>query len=569
MQVLRRLWNRVAVVAILGLCLSIASGVAGCQGKAPSDSSSAKSSTEGAAKVSQAEIEDQLTSALYQLQPDKLGVESQLGDAVSVLNNWWSAVESADLEPTGLTPPPVPLDRVPEPFRPRLQQTTYDLADGTHIRAAYLARAIAFHIADQSDDELDRTVRVFEWVCRNVALAPEDEPLPPLTFYELLIVGRGRPADRAWVFGDVLKQLRIDSVVLQSKSEGSTPAPIVVGVPLDGEVYLFDPQLGLPIPRGDESASPRIARPATLREIREHPDWLKALAPRSDQPYEPTAEQLASATVQAIASPSGWTPRMWNLEQLLPSASLCVLYDAPEALGDAPGLFARIAAAEPAWSAEAIGLWTYPLERDFEFSTLDPQKDPNAIRLAQGALLPFSVPLEERKDADDRLAKELEAHQDWLKDKKGDAPKAKAGNIGPSMYHLRTRTQQLQGQLSDAIAQYVIIRQLSVTAPPDPNWGQVYQHAAQDAFYWSGVAKYEQGQYDEAIVVLADYIKRYRRGRWPGPAGLLLAECHRELGRMPEAIQAVKTAPPDDAYRATTAVLAKRWTEAAKEPRTE
>ncbi|HET6426067.1 MAG TPA: hypothetical protein VFG20_20420 [Planctomycetaceae bacterium] len=52
-----------------------------------------------------AEVEDQLKSGLYQLQPENLGIDSRVEDAVSVLNNWWSAVKSANLEPTGLTPP--------------------------------------------------------------------------------------------------------------------------------------------------------------------------------------------------------------------------------------------------------------------------------------------------------------------------------------------------------------------------------------------------------------------------------------------------------------------------------
>jgi hypothetical protein len=553
MRVLRR-----AVVAVGLAVLALA---AGCWSRSPVGTSSKNRAGGSDTTVQQSEIEDQLKSALYQLQPDKLGIESNLDDAVSVLNNWWSAVETADLEPTGLTPPPIPKDRVPEALGPRLEQKVYDLQDGRHIRAAYLANTIAFNLADQAEQELDRTVRAFEWVCRNVTLVPEDEPQPPLATYEILLVGRGRAADRAWVFGEILKQLRIDSVVMQSQAEGASLGPMLVGVPLDGEVYLFDPQLGLPIPRADDATAARIVRPATLREIREHPEWLKALAPRSDQPYEPTAEQIASARVHAITSPTAWTSRMWNLEQLLPSVSLCVLYEAPAALGDAEGLFDRIAAAEPSWSADAIGVWVYPIQKEAQFVALNPSSDPNAVQLAQAAMLPFAVPLEEKKDADDRLAKEMEAHQDWLRDKKGDAAR-KAGQIGPSLRHLKTRTLQLQGRYSDAIAQFVTIRQLAVMPPPDPNWGQVYQHAAQDAFYWSCVSKHELGEYESAIGSLTEYIKRYRRGRWAGAAGLLIAECHRELGRLPEAIQALKTAPPEDAYRTTTAVLAKRWSEA-------
>jgi tetratricopeptide (TPR) repeat protein len=490
----------------------------------------------------QADIEEQLKSALYQLQPENLNIDSRLDDAVSVLNHWWSAVQAADLEPTGLTPPPIPAERLPEGWLSRLERDTYDLEDGAHVRAAYLARNVANRLADQTEDELERVVRVFEWVCRNVTLAADDDPLPPMTFYELMIVGRGRAADRAWVFGEILKQLKIDAVVLQAREGQAAVGPPIVGVILGDAVYLFDPQLGLPIPRGDEPPSPHIRRPATLREIREHPHWLKALSLRTDQPYEPTGEQLTAAAVQVITSPTSWTRRMWNLEQLLPSEALCSLYDPPAALGDAPGLFTRVAAADPHWTADALQVWTYPLQRQAEFAAVHPQANPQVFRLLQATLLPFEVPFEPKLDE----------------------KKEKVVQIAQTKQQLKTRTLQLQGRYAPAIAGFVGIRQIALSPPPDPAWNPLYQRAAEDAFYWTCVAKYEQGEYESAVATLGDYLKRHTRGgRWVGPAWQLLAECQRELGQLPQAIQALKGATGDEAYRNTNALLARRWSEAS------
>jgi hypothetical protein len=538
LRVLRRPIVLGSVIACLSLSLL---GASGCRrgGSTSQPSVDTPGGTDESSR--QTQIEDQLKSALYQLQPENLGIDAQLEDAVSVLNNWWSAVEAAGLQPTGLTPPDVPADRVPEVLLPRLQKDAYDALDGRHIRSSYLAKVIADRIAGQSDDETERVVRLFEWVCRNIALAPEDEPQPPLTLYELLLVGRGWAVDRAVVFGGLLKQWRLDSVVLTPKDQTDAPGPIVVGVLVDDDVLLFDPQLGLPIPRGDASATARIDRPATLREIREHPDWLKALAARSDQPYEPTAEQIAAARVDAITSVTAWAPRMWKLEQLLPGASLCALYEPPARLGEAPGLFERIAAADPSWEADQIGVWAYPLQREVQFVQLDP----NHAQLMRFVLDPFLVPIEVKFN------------------EKGEVEQRQ-----PTMRHLKTRTLHLLGRTSDAIAQYVSIRQLAVTPLRDPALGQIYQRAAEDALFWSCLCKFDAGEHESAIDSLGDYLRRYRRGgKWVGAAWLLQAECQLALQRLPDAVASAKGSAADEAYRATSAILARRWTEAKEAPK--
>jgi len=526
---MRDLW-RIAAVGIMLVC--------GCRKGTSSGSSSIAAPAAKSTSALHAEIEDQLKSALYQLQPENLGVDARLDDAVSVLNNWWSAAKAAKLEPTGLTPPAIPAGRVPDELRPQLERESFGLEDGLHIRAAFLAKVIADRVGGQSEQELDRVCRTFEWVCRNVVLVSDDEPLPPVTVYELLMLGRGRSADRAWIFGEVLKQNRIDAVAIRAK-EGSNA--LLVGVLLDGQLYLFDPQLGIPIPRGDDPVTMEIRRPATLREVREHPDWLKSLSTRSDQPYEPTAEQLADPQIDAMTSVFGWSPRMWKLEQMLPGESLCVLYEAPDQLGDAPSIFARIAATEMGWESDKIGVWPYPLQRHIQFARI--QGDANARNMLRASFATFSVPLALKQN------------------EKGDKQQ-----LMETMGQLKTRTMQLQGRYSDAIAHYVTSRQLATTQPPDPSLGPIYQRASEDAFYWSCVCKYESGEYDSAVTSLTDYLKRYRRGgNWTGPASLLLAQCHRELHHLSEAVQSLKTSNADDAYRTTLALLAKRWGEAATE----
>ncbi len=509
-------------------------GLTGCPARTPVANTGTTPGAKAAASAQVAEIEDQLKSALYQLQPENMGIDARPEDAVSVLNNWWGAVQAAKLEPTGATPPSIPADRLPETARTELERAVYTLEDARHIRGCYLALDIVGVVTGKTDGDLAKVSQLFDWVCRNVALLNEDEPAPALTFYEIVVLGRGRAQDRTIVFSELLRQLRLDTLVL--RAAGDDPA-WVVGVPLEGAVYLFDFRLGMPLPRGEDRGT---GKPATLAEVLAHPEWLKSLEARSDQPYEPNAEQLQAATVHHVASVIAWAPRHWRLEQLLPGDQLAVLYDPPAALGDTPGAFQRIAAAHPGWTADKIRLDDDVLKASIRFAMAEEAN----IKLIQAAQMSLTVPFEPSRDASPQGMK-----------------------LVPSFRQLKTRTMQLQGRYSDAVANYVTVRQLGVVMPPDPGLAPIYARAAEDAFFWSCVCKFEAGQFPAAADGLNDYLKRYRRGgRWLGGARQLLADSYLALGRTPEAITALKTSIPDDSSRAAVAVELKRLTAKPEAP---
>ncbi len=479
-----------------------------------------------------AEVEDQLKSALYQLQPENLGIDSRIDDAVSVLNNWWSAVKIAELQPTGLTPPAIPEALLPKEVRDLLEKELYDNQDGQHVRGCYFAKQIGEHVAAPTDKELDRIVKVFNWVCRNVVLLSEDETPPRLALYELLVLGRGRALDRAVIFAEILRQLRLDSVLLHPAGALEEDSPWVMGVLLDGKVYLFDLRLGLPIPKGDIPKTARITEPATLEEVLAHPEWLAPLAARSDQPYEPSVEQLKTAQVSVFSPIMGWSPRMWRLEQLLPGDQLCVLYDPPAKLGDAPSVFERVATSFAGKPADQIVRFADPL-LNVAVDAVDAAEINREMQIAQTSMLvPFAVNPDQSTPGGKRVV--------------------------PTQRQLKTRMLQLQGRYADAIAQYVAVRQLGVTPPPEASLALVYARAAEDAFYWSCLSKVDSNQMESATQSLTDYLKRYRRGgRWLVGARQALAECHLARQQTTEAIEALKTTVPDDPARDSTAVQIK------------
>lgn len=508
----------------------------GCQpqaAKAPVADPSAATTESEADRANEGivEIEDQLRSALYQLQPENLNIDSRLDDAVAVLNNWWAAAEASKVIPEGTSSAAIPADRVPAELLSALENEAFDGTDGRHIRACYFAEHIAESLSAGADTDLDRVLRVFEWGCRNLALRSFDQPQLPFTFYEALIVGQMRPEDRAMVLAGILKQLHYDCVVLRPSAELVAGQPWLFGVIVENQVYLFDLALGLPVPQGDRPVAEQFQQPATLAQLKEHPEWLALLSPRADQPYPFTAEDLTHLHVDVITSPRSWTKRMWSIEQLLPGEMLCVLYDPPSAEADRPSLFDRVASAIPGIAANDVGVWSDPIRQEARMAAIDAP----TVRAYQEALIPFIVPVEYQADRETGTQRRVETQR-----------------------QLRIRTEQLLGNRLEALSQYVTIRQLSFTQPPEPPLIPVYQRAADDAFFWSTVCKFELGETETAITQLQDYLKRYRRGgQWIYVARSMLVDAYQKSGNTEELLKIAAVQESDDPYRDRHALLAR------------
>ncbi len=516
----------------LMLAIAVAVPLSGCGSRTkPAEAPTAEEAAKKADETV-SEIEDQLRSALYQLQPENLNIDSRVDDAISVLNNWWAAIEAADLKPSGLAPAEIPADRISPELLARLQHDAFDGIDAQYIRGCYLARRISEQVAPSAASEIERVTEIFNWVCRNVGLRNPDDVAFPTGFYETVVTGRAEAEDRAVAVASILKQLRIDTAII-SGVDSKDDSPWLLGVLLQDQVYLFDTNLGLPVPRGSESGWKAFESPATLAQIQEHPEWLKLLRVNDDEPYGLTADQLKKPRVQAVAFPNSWAPRIWVMEQLLPGENLCVLYDAPAKLDQLPGIFDRIARLFPDQKPADIGLWQYPLQ------VAERLQSPDAVtlRALQAALVPFIVPIEFDRDPDSGQVRRIE-----------------------TMRQLRIRTEQLFGHRNDAVAQYITIRQLSIQRPPEPSLGVVYQRAADDAFFWSCVCKFENGEYDSAEKQLSDYIKRYRRvGQWANEARLLLAQTLELAGKTDAALEMLRVQESGDPYRDRLAIMARMW----------
>lgn len=139
--------------------------------------------------------------------------------------------------------------------------------------------------------QLETTLKLFDWTVCNIGLEgqPKDverlvtNPDLPISDdsiicrqlpWQTMMFGRGDRWQRARVFTQLLFTQGVDALVLALPSltgavENASIRPWCLGIPIGDEIYLFEPQWGLPIP------SQRDNGIATLREVKSNPTVLR------------------------------------------------------------------------------------------------------------------------------------------------------------------------------------------------------------------------------------------------------------------------------------------------------
>ncbi|MBW3539881.1 MAG: tetratricopeptide repeat protein [Planctomycetes bacterium] len=490
---------------------------------------------------------DLVDRALNMLHPERLGITADRKTAAGVLNQWalgCGGVASLPAESGDV------LERLlaPEVLQ-RLRAELFSGRDCSHVRNCLLMKAIV-DFAGAVDSDLERVGELFDYVVRNVQL--EDQPPEglPLTPYEILLFGRGAAEDRAWVFAELLKQLRLDAIVLRPAdgtgaeidAGGASGARAwLVGIPLDGEIYLFDVQLGLAIPRS-EDASPTSAEPATLDDVLKRPELLRALDIPGGEAYPLTADGLQSPSAELIGHAGWWSPRMKGLQAMLSGEQAVVVHDALAGSGPSQGALARIAeVGEGRWTAEAIALWPHAEQRMAAFENLD-QKRPQDLYAPLRAPLPI-------------VRVEYQVVE-------GNPPTARIDRVeyGATKNDLlSTRTEQILGEFDTAVQRYTTLRGVetalvtgtdaqgrTLAIPRElraivvrnlpPAYRSLHRLAAEDAAFWAGISQLESGDRAGGLGTLAQYANDYPAGHWIPLCQRRRAELLAAAGRLDEAV---------------------------------
>ena len=366
-------------------------------------------------------------------------------------------------------------------------------------------------------DDLERAKSLFDWTVRNIQLDPGDPKRIPLFPWETLLYGQGIASERAWVFILLLRQLDIDAALLALGDTEKNLQPWCVGVLIEGNVYLFDPLLGLPIPAPNgvtRSAGGQLAiQPATLAQVAADDKLLRRLDADQSHVYGVKASQLTRVTALLEASPSYLARRMKALESqpYLAGPRKMVLTTSPSACARRWREAKHIAQAR---------LWIQP----FQVLRIRSHLTWPAVQALLRAALPLYMVYEERSSSrsSEQNQPQTVRHAGALGHGRILQLKGKfSGDDGAMRYYLLARPSNQSLRLSSA----------------DPGEKLVYVWGKQDASYWSGLIAYQRGNYRSAIDYFRDRtLLAYPDGPWTDGARYNLARAYETSGETDRAI---------------------------------
>jgi hypothetical protein len=519
-----------------------------------SQSSSYASSSTGTSSEQTQYRNDLLRSAIGLLNsPEQFDEESQdAAQLVERLNQWRrlahsdSAGASAEPNPLLATLPENLLNlRVVRHLGDEVFDPSYD---GTFLREAALLRDVAGHIESEKQDDVSIAQALFDWTVRNIQIEPqptaeasaEEQWLALHLPGETLFFGQGTPLGRAWVFMLLARQRGLDVVILATPDPRNPGQlrPWATALLIDGQLYLFDPTYGLPIP------GPGGKGVATLQQAAADDAILRQMDIPGDRIYPRKAADLQKVTALLEASPGYLEPRMKMLESHLTGHDRLVLSASPAEVAEKLHGLKQI---------DQVKLWPLPYE------ILD-QRRSVSRQIQQAAFLerlPFTIPAdpeqEKRQQESEphrrertimplRLGRLLQlrgvyggSERDRPSDKQSDDLSEVMQN-GAKTYFLRALpTQDQLDEVARMVRNHVEIapgRSLSL------DFQAAYQQKRDDAAYWLGIVAFDQGDNSTAAQFFGPMtLDAYPDGPWTNGARFNLARCFEAEGKLPEAIK--------------------------------
>ena len=244
----------------------------------------------------------------------------------------------------------------------RLAAGNYKPDDEVENPLAEVMKILHPNLNDEQAVELANSLKIFDWIVRNIQLLPELNQseverkasrlndnveslaaagVPGLGYqrypWQTLLYGRGDYVERAKLMTLGLRHLGLDSVVLATKSRDGAAKPWAVAVPIGDQYYLFDTKLGLALP------GVKMGSIATLADVRANPELLTSLdltnqeSLEDDTEYWVTPDQIKDLEALIYVSPESVSRRMFALESsLVGDARLKLAFTVDEIAGRIP-----------------------------------------------------------------------------------------------------------------------------------------------------------------------------------------------------------------------------------------
>jgi tetratricopeptide (TPR) repeat protein len=414
-----------------------------------------------------------------------------------------------------------------------LGSAVFDAAtDVTSLRDQRWLADVAASARGDAVEDLDIAVNLFRWTVRSLALVSD----PPMTATEaapgsrwflpgeILLSGRASSAQRAWIFLELLRHAGLDGVMLATGDPARGGVrPWIPALLSKGEIWLFEPTYGVPIPGPDGTGV------ATARQAAADPAILKRLSV-ADRSYPVQSADIAGLSVLVAADPWNLSRRMRAVEeQLVGARSMELALDADAV---AQRGLEWLGAGEPAAGkqdqAGRAGLWEFPWE-------VLARRQSDAARVQAAVARDLAVMAVQVAQATG-----------------GDAVGGRrAARVVRPLYAARIR--EFRGDLDGpqgAKASYLAARpgrqaiaDLLKTVPPEQADGvkRLFEQMKEDATYWLGILTLAEGQNATAV----DYLGRMTLeaapdSRWTDAARVNLAQALAALGRTDEAVKLLR-----------------------------
>ncbi|WP_146451919.1 tetratricopeptide repeat protein [Bythopirellula polymerisocia] len=380
-----------------------------------------------------------------------------------------------------------------------LRDGLFDLADIRSLQEAIWLRDIAAWAKQDAYKKVDIALALFDWTIRNIQLDESDQPGIVHQPWQALMYGHGSAEMRAWVFAGLCLQQQLDVVMLSVTNEKEESKWWLPAVWIDGEFYLFDPLLGLPI------LDAEAEHIATLSEVIADPSLLRNLDLDDKHPYPITADDMSHVSASVVATPLQLSRRAAALQNALEGEDYVVLAAPSKGLVDY--LKAQTEFTE-------VALWPFPYEQRLaEEAMKRPQRELAAQqvltfcqrpRLWKARVLHFQgtkpIPVSQQNDP---LAQPNLGHREAIQ----------------NYQHTEIRTPDAVLDLFDAGKQII------------------YRSIKYSASYWLGLLSYDLGKFEVAEDwFLRRTLEPNPDGFWTPGAQYNLARTLEQLGRTDEAI---------------------------------
>lgn len=448
---------------------------------------------------------------------------SQMPSAVvDQLNRWLGTQQLVDeWRPDAL------LETLPEALRElpavkALGERKFSDPEAAALREVVWLRDISNRVSGEASDELERGRRLFDWTVRNIQLDPPATPEQkaelarvPCLPWHLLMLGHGQAEDRAWLFTLLARQQAMDVALLEFAGEQPR---LLAGLIIKDQLYLFDPELGLPLP------GPEPESVATLAQIAGDDGLLRKLDLDAKHVYPLHAADAAKATACIEASPVYLERRTAMIESRLTGDEKLVLSL------DASGLAKRLAACA---HVGEVKLWPTPYER---LQALSQRRSPGVKQLANE----FQVLMAPYEHV---VKKKLELTMALWRGRVQHLLGRFTGDAGANYFY------QLARMADAEIDQRITLESAPKQGEPPEitqqrrlfveSVGNQLRAAKRYASYWLGLVAYERENYPTAI----DYFEKRTLeatpdGPWTGGARYNLGRSYESLGKAKAAIAA-------------------------------